>query len=287
MQPRESARKLRFHTQKSAMSRLQTLAPAKLNLTLAVLAQRSDGYHDLSSLVAFADVGDTLSLTPAPRAALSVSGPLAAFAGAEADNLVLKAAHAAQARIEGLTLGRFELEKRLPSGAGLGGGSADAGAALRLIAQANQLDLSDVRLMDAARAAGADVPVCLETKARLIHGIGDVLSAPLDLPKLDTAVVFPGVVLATKDVFANFTLAAGPRRKDHYRADEIPTEREALIAYLAPEGNDLELAARLAAPVGLFEHDFAEPDRFGGDFDQFVVLDDQQRAVLRRLMVDR
>jgi 4-diphosphocytidyl-2-C-methyl-D-erythritol kinase len=229
------------------MSRLQTLAPAKINLTLCVLARRSDGYHDLSSLVAFADVGDALALETGSGLDLVVSGAMAAGVGATDDNLVLKAAHAMQARVEGLKLGRFVLEKRLPAGAGLGGGSADAAAALRLIAQANDLEVTDKRLMDAARETGADVTVCLESKARLMHGIGDVLSPPIALPKLDAVLVFPGVPVATKDVFGNFTLVAGPRRKARYETNEIPTERAALIDYLAREANDLELAARLVA----------------------------------------
>jgi 4-diphosphocytidyl-2-C-methyl-D-erythritol kinase len=229
------------------MSRLQTLAPAKINLTLCVLARRSDGYHDLSSLVAFADVGDALALETGSGLDLVVSGAMAAGVGATDDNLVLKAAHAMQARVEGLKLGRFVLEKRLPAGAGLGGGSADAAAALRLIAQANDLEVTDKRLMDAARETGADVTVCFESKARLMHGVGDVLSPPIALPKLDAALVFPGVPVATKDVFGNFTLVAGPRRKARYETNEIPTERAALIDYLAREANDLELATRLVA----------------------------------------
>ena len=235
-------------TEPSAMSRLQTLAPAKVNLTLCVLARRSDGYHDLSSLVAFADTGDDVALETGNDLDLAVSGPLAAAAGANADNLILKAARAMQARIEGLKLGRFHLVKHLPAGAGLGGGSADAAAALRLIAQANDLAVSDKRVTEAARATGADVPVCVESKARLMHGVGDVLSAPIELPRLDAVLVFPGVPVATKDVFDNFTLVAGPRRKTRYEESEIPKERAALFDYLAREANDLELAARLVAP---------------------------------------
>lgn len=230
------------------MSRLQTTAPAKINLTLAVLARRSDGYHDLSSVVAFADMGDELSLEPGAEPRLTVSGPFAAAAGPIENNLVLKAARAARERIDGARLGHFVLTKNLPAGAGVGGGSSDAAAALRLIAEANELPLDDERIREAARATGADVPVCVEAKARLMHGTGDVLSPPIDLPPLDAVLVFPGVPLATKDVFGNFTLVAGPRRKERYKEDEIPREREALIAYLASEANDLELAARLAAP---------------------------------------
>jgi 4-diphosphocytidyl-2-C-methyl-D-erythritol kinase len=247
------------------MSRLQMLAPAKINLMLCVLSRRSDGYHDLSSLVAFAEVGDEIALETGSGLDLVVSGPLAMAAGANADNLILKAARAMQARCEGLKVGHFHLVKRLPAGAGLGGGSADAAAALRLIAQANDIDVSDKRVMDAARATGADVPVCVESKARLMHGVGDVLSPPLALPKLDAVLVFPGVPVATKDVFGNFTLVAGPRRKARYDANEIPTERAALLDYLARDANDLELAARLVAP------EISEAKDLLGDSDARVV----------------
>lgn len=230
------------------MPRLKTTAPAKINLTLCVLSKRADGYHELSSLVAFADAGDELALEPGPALDLAVGGPMAAAAGEAENNLVIKAARELSTRIEGLKTGHFALTKKLPSGAGLGGGSADAAAALRLIAQANDLELSDKRIVEAARATGADVPVCLEAKARLMHGIGEILSPPIDLPKLDAVLVFPGIAVATKDVFGNFTLVAGPRRKTRYSETEIPREREALLTYLSSEMNDLELAARLAAP---------------------------------------
>ena len=99
-------------------------APAKVNLTLRVVGRRSDGYHEIESLVAFAAVADVLSLTPGPTLSLSVSGPMGPASGGVRDNLVLKAAHALAAQIEGLKLGRFALSKRLPVAAGLGGGCA-------------------------------------------------------------------------------------------------------------------------------------------------------------------
>ncbi len=138
---------------------------------------------------------------------LTVGGPRAPQAGADADNLVLKAARALAARIPGLVTGAFQLDKELPVAAGLGGGSADAAAALRLLARANDLPADDPRLYEAARATGADVPVCLDPRPRLMWGIGEKLSAPLNLPKLSAVLVNPGVALATKDVFAGWTRA--------------------------------------------------------------------------------
>jgi 4-diphosphocytidyl-2-C-methyl-D-erythritol kinase len=112
-------------------------APAKVNLTLRVLGRRSDGYHDIESLVSFARLGDRLRFAPGGALALTVRGPSAAQAGDDADNLVRKAARALAARIPGIGLGTFDLEKQLPVAAGLGGGSAEAAAALRLLARAN------------------------------------------------------------------------------------------------------------------------------------------------------
>ncbi len=231
------------------MSRLQALAPAKVNLTLRVLARRADNTHDLTSLVAFAAIGDRLELEPGAGLELSVHGPTAAAAGAGSDNLVLVAARAAASRIERLKLGRFELEKQIPVGAGFGGGSADAAATLRLIAEANGLELSDPRLMEAAKATGADVPVCLQSKARIMSGIGDVLSEPIKLPKLEVVLVYPGLPVATAAVFRKYQALIGGRRDAPYVVTDIPKRRAALVEFIGREGNDLSRAARSVAPV--------------------------------------
>src|SRR5689334_20100135 len=118
---------------------LTEIAPAKVNLTLRVIGRRADGYHELDSLVAFARVGDRVGFAPGDALALEVAGPFATAAGNLADNLVLKAARELARRASGLVLGRFVLTKELPVAAGLGGGSADAAAALRLLARANAL----------------------------------------------------------------------------------------------------------------------------------------------------
>ena len=118
-------------------------APAKVNLSLRVLGRRADGYHDIESLVAFADCCDRLLLQPDDELALTVAGPGSGQTGADADNLVIKAAGALAARVPGLRLGAFHLEKNLPVAAGLGGGSADAAAALRLLARLNTLAAGD------------------------------------------------------------------------------------------------------------------------------------------------
>lgn len=228
---------------------LSETAPAKVNLTLRVLRKRPDGYHELESLVAFADLADQLTLRLDAPLALSVSGPTAAQAGPVADNLVLKAVRLLAERIAGLQFGAFELIKRLPAGAGLGGGSSDAAAALRLVARANGLDLADPRLAAAALASGADVPVCLDPQPRMMRGVGEVLSAPVALPTLSAVLVGPGFPLATKEVFAALGLAAGERRGEPCADTAIPREPDALFAFLAVHPNDLEAPAIQLAPA--------------------------------------
>ena len=147
-------------------------APAKINLSLHVRGRRADGWHDLESLVAFAGIADLLQLEPGPQLSLSVEGPNAQAAGPIDDNLVLKAARALQKQAPDLRLGRFHLLKRLPAAAGIGGGSSDAAAALRLLARLNDIAPDDPRLWAAAADIGSDVPVCLDPRARMMRGLG-------------------------------------------------------------------------------------------------------------------
>jgi 4-diphosphocytidyl-2-C-methyl-D-erythritol kinase len=195
---------------------LVDFAPAKINLTLRIRQRRPDGYHDLESLVVFADIGDRLRLTPGDTLSLAVDGDTARDAGIIPDNLVLKAARALASQVAGLRVGHFQLTKSLPVAAGLGGGSSDAAAALRLLGQANQdKKLSaDAGMMSAARQTGADVPVCLDPKPRIMRGIGDLLSAPLHLPKLPAILVNPRVAVPTAAVFAARAGMATPQRQD-------------------------------------------------------------------------
>jgi 4-diphosphocytidyl-2-C-methyl-D-erythritol kinase len=234
------------------------LAPAKVNLTLHVIGRRADGYHDIESLVAFAAVGDALTFTRGSDLSLVVRGPTAAASGEVTDNLVLRAARQLSDRIEGLKLGRFALSKRLPVAAGVGGGSADAAAALRLLARANHVVLDDPRVMAAARATGADVPVCLDPRPRRMRGIGEILSDPFDLPKLPAVLVNPRVAVPTKDVFAALGLQPGtntsrgvPSRTDLGRSClSGGTERSAaLLRALMDDRNDLEAPAIGIQPI--------------------------------------
>ena len=229
---------------------LHETAPAKVNLTLRILDRRRDGYHNLESLVAFADECDRLAFVPGGALKLVVRGPEARATGRLADNLVLKAARLLAAKIKGLTLGRFTLTKNLPVAAGLGGGSADAAAALRLLARANRLNRNDPRILEVAQRIGSDVSVCVDARARLMHGIGEILSDPLHIPKLFVVLVNPGAALGTKRVFARYdSRKSRAGAKQASRAMLIPQWRSAFIAMLAVDRNDLEPAAIALAPA--------------------------------------
>jgi 4-diphosphocytidyl-2-C-methyl-D-erythritol kinase len=225
-------------------------APAKVNLTLHVVGRRADGYHDIESLVVFAREGDALSFAPGGALGLEVEGPTAAHSGDLADNLVLKAARALAERVDGLRVGHFVLSKRLPVAAGLGGGSADAAAALRLLARANHLPLDDPRLKEAARVTGADIPVCLDPRPRWMRGVGEMLSEPVDLPRLPAVLVNPRVAVPTKNVFAALDLKAGQSLGTASQLQPLAAQpRAALLAALAQRRNDLEAPAVSLQPV--------------------------------------
>ena len=224
-------------------------APAKVNLTLRVLRRRDDGFHEIDSLVVFASFGDCLSFSSGGNLTLRVHGPSAQAAGEGDDNLVLKAARALVARRSDIVLGAFELNKRLPVAAGLGGGSADAAAALRLIAKANGLAPDDPNLYAAARATGADVPVCLDPRPRIMRGIGEVLSGPVVLPPLPAVLVNPGVALATKSVFARWKpMSSSVSALDAAAIGKL-TDAKELVRLLAAQSNDLEAPAIGLQPV--------------------------------------
>jgi 4-diphosphocytidyl-2-C-methyl-D-erythritol kinase len=190
-----------------------------------------------------------LSLAAGGDLTLTVRGPSAAAAGATADNLVLKAARALADRVPTVGAGSFDLEKRLPVAAGLGGGSADAAAALRLLARANKLAADDPLLYAAARATGADVPVCLDPRTRLMRGIGEILSGPLKLPPLQGVLVNPGVALPTRAVFARWKPPAAPVVPADLTVLTAMIKRDQLLRFLLSQKNDLEAPAIALAPA--------------------------------------
>jgi len=221
------------------MTAVEEFAPAKVNLTLHVTGRRPDGLHRLDSLVAFADIGDGLRAEGADRTSLGIDGPYAAGLDAGAGNLVLRAARLlAPDRTAAL-----RLTKRLPVAAGIGGGSADAAAALRALSRLWRLPVpSRGRLV----SLGADVPVCMACAgAWRMQGVGGDVSAAPALPDLGLVLVNPGVALATPAVFAALDQPENPpmRLPGGWR------DAADLAGWLARQRNDLQAPAAGLAPV--------------------------------------
>ncbi len=226
---------------------LEEQAPAKLNLDLLVAGRRADGYHDLDSLVAFADVGDRLTFAPADGLVLDVQGPFAAALPPDADNLIVRAAKRLAGRAGIETNARIGLDKRLPVMAGIGGGSADAAAALRGLNRLWRLGLEHVDLCDLGLALGADVPVCVASVPCRVRGVGGRLDPVRGLPELPLLLVNPGVGLKTADVFAGLDPASlDPASRDPLPMMTSPTQ---FAVWLQGSRNDLEAPARRLAPA--------------------------------------
>lgn len=221
------------------MTTVEAFAPAKINLTLHVTGRRSDGYHLLDSLVAFADVGDAIRVSTADDLLLSIDGPFADSLAKDTDNLVLRAA-----RMFLTDQGaRILLTKNLPVASGIGGGSSDAAATLRALSELWQLPMPS---MQDAMALGADVPVCLAPGAQRLAGVGDRVAPVAALPPCQIVLVNPGVAVSTPSVF----------RSLHGRAStpmpaEIPSfeDASALATWLVTQRNDLTDPAISVAPV--------------------------------------
>ncbi len=220
-------------------------APAKINLWLNVVGKRADGYHLLDSLVAFADLADALEASPSGKLSLSIDGPQAGSLGDEPDNLVLKAARALAAKAGVAPRASLKLTKNIPVAAGLGGGSADAAAALQALIELWRVALPVEELFDLAAALGADVPMCLAGRPAIASGVGEKLALAPTLPDCGLLLVNPSVVLPTRDVFARRTASF---------SSAIPAESEwptlaDLVASLRRRGNDLTEAAVALQPV--------------------------------------
>ncbi|QDC11033.1 4-(cytidine 5'-diphospho)-2-C-methyl-D-erythritol kinase [Oceanicola sp. D3] len=229
------------------MTKVEAFAPAKINLALHVTGRRSDGYHLLDSLVCFADVGDHLILRDAAGMSLGASGPFGASVPPGPSNLVLQAAELMEAEAArlGLPAGgvSIQLEKNLPISSGLGGGSADAAAALRALSELWRLPMPGPHRL--AEALGADVPVCADPSvAYRMRGIGEELTRIERMPQLNLLLVNPRVPVSTAAVFG--------RMERHDNAPlpeppEAPTRRE-LVDWLTWQRNDLEAPACSLAP---------------------------------------
>ncbi len=219
-------------------------APAKVNLFLRVTGRRADGYHELETLAVFAGAGDLVHASPSPDLALEVTGPFAAGLGGGPDNLVLRAARALANHAGGTVGAALMLEKHLPVASGIGGGSADAAATLRVLARLWRIAALPPGL---ALSLGADVPVCVDARPAVMRGIGEVLSAAPALPEFGLALVNPGIGVATADVFR-------ARHGDFSAPAALPAawpSAAAMARDLARLGNDLARPAEaICPPIG-------------------------------------
>jgi 4-diphosphocytidyl-2-C-methyl-D-erythritol kinase len=233
-------------------------APAKINLALHVTRRREDGYHDLESLIVFADIGDDLEAEVAGEDSLVISGPFAAGLGAGPTNLVLRAVAAFRARWPELSPPgvKLHLVKNLPVASGIGGGSADAAAALRIMAALASQPVPVSALLDLAAGLGADVPACLLSRPLVARGVGEILSPLPQFPQLHITLVNPKVPVSTPDVFRRL------RAHDNYPLPALPeplTRPAQLGLWLNETRNDLQPPAiKLVPEIGVLVDELAE-----------------------------
>jgi 4-diphosphocytidyl-2-C-methyl-D-erythritol kinase len=219
------------------------LAPAKINLFLHVGARRDDGFHPLQSLVVFTALGDVLAMKEASELSLAIDGPFAPGLRGAGDNLVLRAANALLE--DGASAGaRLTLTKNLPVASGIGGGSADAAAALRGLSRL--WNMNGKNLHDIAGGLGSDIPVCLDSTAAFMEGRGEILRPLLCMPRVPMLLVNPGVPLPTRDVFAALESRSGVEMTlpgGHFQ------DTADLLRLLDSTRNDLEAPAIKLQPV--------------------------------------
>lgn len=216
-------------------------APAKINLFLHVGERRADGFHPLQSLAVFTGAGDALAIEEAPDLSLAIEGPFAQGLKGESDNLVLRAARAL-----GIGGAKLTLTKNLPVASGIGGGSADAAAALRGLDRLWNTQKDQAGLCEIAASLGSDISVCVLSAPSFMEGRGEILRAPDAMPRIPMLLVNPGVAVPTKDVFAALDQRSGvemalPRGRFGDTAD--------LLRFLDTTRNDLEAPAIGLQPV--------------------------------------
>lgn len=229
------------------MRPVRALARAKVNLWLNVVGRRADGYHLLHSLVAFCDLADTLEATPSDRLTLAVDGPAADGLADEPDNLVLRAARMLADRAGVTPRTALRITKNIPVAAGLGGGSADAAAALGALVELWRVALPVDELFDLAGRLGADVPMCLAGRIAVASGVGERLEGAPSLPSCAVLLVNPRSSLPTVAVFAARQGAFSPERPVRQPWSDLA----GLVDELSGRGNDLtEAAISLRPEIG-------------------------------------
>ncbi|MGA7327611.1 MAG: 4-(cytidine 5'-diphospho)-2-C-methyl-D-erythritol kinase [Rhodomicrobium sp.] len=224
-------------------------ARAKVNLTLHVLGRRLDGYHELRSLIAFADIADELTFDPAGPAGLILEGPFAE--AIDGENLILKAKRTVAGWLGRELDGAFRLQKRIPVAAGLGGGSSDAAAAIRVLFRAYGSDRSVENFVTKSAIIGADVPVCLYNKAALVAGLGERISPAPYLGTLPAVLVNPGIKVPTAEVFGRLNAPpySGDWEGEANATDDSFASPEDVALALEDGRNDLQPAAIALKPA--------------------------------------
>lgn len=226
---------------------IRIFAPAKVNLTLHILGKRADGYHDIESLTAFAQFGDGLEVCASDKLQLSVEGEFAAAAGGGDANLVLRAARLMQAKTDCTRGAAIRLEKYIPVGAGLGGGSANAAAVLHALNRLWALDVPLDTLLSWAPELGADVAMCLAARPTIARGIGEVLTPlPNALPEIHAVLVHPRTPLLTSDVYRALVMKDGAQPM--LLTSPALQDFAQCITYLTHCRNDLQEAAMQVSP---------------------------------------
>ena len=227
------------------MQNISVFAPAKINLYLHLTAKRDDNYHLIESLIVFANYGDKITVTPAEKFRLQINGQFAPYIKPNNDNLVIKAAMLL-AKASGIkATGNITLTKNLPIASGIGGGSADAAAALLALRKLWDIPISNEDMSNLAIKLGADVPICLQGTASIVTGVGEKISPAPILPKFWLVLVNPNLLVSTAEVFAAY--------QDKFSIPQPintqPKNLEELISLLSNRGNDLTGASISIAPV--------------------------------------
>ena len=227
---------------------LRTRAPAKVNLTLHILSVRPDAYHELVSLVAFTGWGDVVSFAPSPSNkgvfTLSIEGPFRSFLRESPDNLILKAAFGFSAHFPQVSGGHFTLIKNIPVAAGVGGGSSDGAAALRLLSRVYGVSMTHPDVFKIARSLGADGPVCLRPRLQMVEGMGERVTPVESQRALHAVLINPRVPLSTASVFRAFDSADCSCSS---RGKQLETKHDLMAAILEGK-NSLEPVAQMLCP---------------------------------------
>ena len=218
-------------------------APAKLNLNLRVTGRRDDGYHFLDSVVVFTGFGDWIELEPAQEDSVAVTGDFASSVSASEDNICFHALAAFRDHGGVADCHSITINKRIPVGAGLGGGSSDAAAILRYLNRTSPAPLADRKLAEAALSLGADVPVCLAGTAQRMQGIGDILTPVDPVPHGHLVLARADAILPTAEVFRSLR-ESGSGDAAPLRSSEISGS----VADIVAAGNDLQAAAMSLSP---------------------------------------